>query len=215
MNPVQYSAPNKTLVDAFEARQPDEKDPKYWNDDEVNSVRAEIKDHYIAEQGRQCCYCGRKYPTGNKAVWDGEHIIAKNLAPQFMFEPRNLAASCKDCNIAKHEDEVRANPKRKSFPDQSQNYVIVHPHFDNYNDHIRWYGEVVRALTPKGKALIIMCDLLRFGCTKAGLEVAPPNAQVDGMIGTMVDPQATQADKATAIELYSAYVKARAQKPAD
>lgn len=215
MTPVQYSAPIRAIVDAFDARQPEEKDPKYWNDDVVNPVRAEIKDHYIAEQGRRCCYCGREYPTDNKAVWDGEHIIAKTLAPQFMFEPCNLAASCKDCNIAKREDEVRANPKRKTFPDQPQHYVIVHPHFDNYGDHIRWYGEVVRALTPKGKALIIMCDLLRFGCTKAGVELGPPNPQVEGLIGTMVDPNATPADKATASELFSAYAKARAQKPAD
>uniref|UniRef100_UPI0040485184 hypothetical protein n=1 Tax=Yoonia sp. TaxID=2212373 RepID=UPI0040485184 len=215
MIPVQYSAANKALIDAFDGRPAEEKDPKYWNEEVINPVRAEIKDHYIAEQDRRCCYCDREYPTNNKAVWDGEHIIAKDLAPHFMFEACNLAASCKDCNIAKRVDEVRVNPKRKAFPNQSQHYLIVHPHFDNYNDHIRWYGDVVRPLTPKGKALVIMCDLLRFGCIKAGVEVAPPNSLVDGLIGTMVDPQATPASKAVAIELYSAYTKARAQKPSD
>lgn len=215
MNPVQYGAPCQALVDSFNAREPEQKDHRYWNDPSVDLVRAEIKDHYIAEQNRRCCYCNREYPTNNKAVWDGEHIIAKSLAPHFMFEPRNLAASCKDCNIAKGEDEVRVNPNRKAFPDQSQQYIIVHPHFDDYNDHIRWYGDVVRPLSAKGGQLVGMCKLWRFGVAKAGVEVSPPNPLVDGMIGVMMDPQADPLTKAVAIEGYKAYVRERAQKAPD
>jgi uncharacterized protein (TIGR02646 family) len=215
MTPVQYGAGSKALVDAFNARPPEQKEPNYWNADAIDPVRAEIKDHYIVDQGRRCCYCNREYPTNNKAVWDGEHIIAKSLAPRFMFEPRNLAASCKDCNIAKGEDEVRVHPDRKSFPDQSQHYIIVHPHFDNYGDHIRWFGDAVRPLTPKGGALVNMCNLWRFGYTKAGVEVAPPNPLVDGLIGIIMDPQADPLNKAVAIEGYKEYVRARVQKPAD
>ncbi|MCA0057663.1 HNH endonuclease [Mesorhizobium sp. B261B1A] len=214
MTPVQYGAVCLALVDAFNAREPAHKDHNYWNDPVINPVRAEIKDHYIAEQNRRCCYCNREYPTNNKAVWDGEHIIAKSLAPRFMFEPRNLAASCKDCNIAKGEDEVRVDPDRKSFPDQPQHYIIVHPHFDNYDDHIRWYGDAVKPLSPKGGELVGMCKLWRFGVAKAGVEVAPPNPLVDGLIGIMMDAQADPLTKAVAIEGYKEYVRARAQKPA-
>lgn len=215
MKPVKYSAASEALVSAFNARQPEQKDSNYWNADAINPVRAEIKDHYIAVQRRRCCYCNREYPTNNKAVWDGEHIIAKNLEPRFMFEPRNLAASCKDCNIAKNEDEVRANPHRKSFPDQSQHYAIAHPHFDEYSDHIRWFGDAVKPLTPKGSALVNMCNLWRFGYAKAGVEVAPPNLLVDALIGIMMDPQADAMAKAVAIEGYKEYVRARAQKAPD
>lgn len=215
MNPVQYGAKCQALVDAFNAREPEQKDRKFWDDPVVNPVRAEIKDHYIAQQKRRCCYCNREYPTANKAVWDGEHIISKDIAPQFMFEPRNLAASCKDCNRAKWNNEVRINPERKSFPDQSQHYKIVHPHFDNYDDHIRWYGDAVKPLSSKGGELVGMCKLWRFGITKAGVEVAPPNALVDQLIGVMMDPQADAVSKQVAIDGYKAYVKAQPQKPAD
>ena len=215
MTPVQFGAACKALVDAFDAREPAQKDHNYWNDPVVNPVRAEIKNHYVVEQNRRCCYCNREYPTNNNAVWDAEHIIAKRLAPRFMFEPRNLAASCKDCNIAKSEDEVRVNPARNAFPDQSRHYNIVHPHFDDYADHIRWYGDVVRALSPKGAALVAMCKLWRFGLAKAGVEVAPPHPLVDGLIGVMMDPQADPMAKAVAIEGYKEYVRAQPQRPAD
>jgi 5-methylcytosine-specific restriction endonuclease McrA len=215
MTPVQYGAACRALVDSFNARVPAQKNHDYWNDPIIDPVRAEIKDHYIGEQNRRCCYCNREYPTGNKAVWDGEHIIAKSLAPRFMFEPRNLAASCKDCNIAKGEDEVRVNPKRQSFPDQSKHYIIVHPHFDEYDDHIRWYGDVVRPLTTKGAELVGKCNLWRFGVAKAGVEVQPPNPLADSLIGVMMDPQADPVTKAVAIEGYRAYVRTRPQKEAD
>lgn len=215
MNPVKYGAACQALVDTFNALECGQKDPNYWGDGAINAVRAEIKEHYITEQNRRCCYCGREYPTDNKAVWDGEHIIAKSIAPHFMFEPHNLAASCKDCNIAKGEVEVRINPTRKSFPDQSKHYKIVHPHFDNYHDHIRWYGDVVRPLSAKGGELVGMCKLWRFGVTKAGAEVAPPNSLVDGMIGVMMDPQADAVTKEVAIEGYKAFVRAQRQRAAD
>jgi hypothetical protein len=60
-----------------------------------------------------------------------------------------------------------------------------------------------------------MCKLWRFGVTKAGAEVAPPNPLVDGMIGVMMDPQADALTKAVAIEGYKAYVRAQPQKTAD
>lgn len=58
MNPVKYGAACQALVDAFNAREPDQKDHNYWSDDVINSVRAEIKEHYISEQNRRCCYPG-------------------------------------------------------------------------------------------------------------------------------------------------------------
>ena len=215
MNPVQYGDACQVLVAAFDALDHEEKDPDYWGNDAINAVRAEIKKHYIAEQNRRCCYCGREYPTNNKAVWDGEHIIAKKTAPHFMFEPRNLAASCKDCNIAKGDDEVRTNPTRKTFPDQSKHYKIVHPHFDNYHEHVRWYGDAILALSAKGAELVKMCNLLRFGFIKAGAEVVPPNPLVEDMIGKMIDHRTDPLTKEIAAGAYTAYVRAKPQKEQD
>lgn len=97
-------------------------------------------------------------------VWDIEHIMAKDKKVQFMFEPRNLCVACKDCNGAKSSKEVLVNPGRVRFPIRSRDYKIVHPHFDDYGEHISAVvpEEFYRPLTEKGEFTIITCRLLRF-----------------------------------------------------
>jgi hypothetical protein len=165
MNPVEYTGPATGIVEAFNALPMPQKTGAYWSDVEVNDVRKLIKDHYIAEQGQRCCYCRREYLTSNNSVWDAEHVISRDAKPQFMFEPLNLAVACKDCNIAKGEQNVLCNKTRVTFPSNSSDYLIVHPHLDVYDDYILWYGPVVAAATSassKGPATISMCNLLRF-----------------------------------------------------
>lgn len=209
---VSYSVANQQIVDAYNNRPPAVGDFIYWNDAAVNPVRKQIKDHYIADQQQRCCYCNRTYPTDNNAVWDGEHIIPKSRAARFLFEPRNLAASCKDCNIAKDEAEVRVNPDRKKFPDKAIHYRIVHPHFDNYEDHIRWYGDAVKSLTPKGSALVAMCNLTRFGHIKVGAKPAPTSPMFDQMLGKLMDPHAPQGELQMALAAIAEYIKTVPQK---
>jgi hypothetical protein len=73
-----------------------------------------------------------------------------------------------DCNLKKSEKdpfinkEAMVNPKRITYPKNSSAFRIVHPHFDNYNDHIYNLGMVYLGKTEKGKATIYACDLLRF-----------------------------------------------------
>ncbi len=207
MNPVIYSAANKVLVDSYNGRPPEDGDFVYWDDVAVNPVRKQIKDHYIAEQERRCCYCNRIYPTGNNGVWDGEHIIPKSKAARFLFEPQNLAACCKDCNGAKGEAEVRKNPKRVSFPGKSTHYTIVHPHFDIYTEHVRWVGDAVMSLSPKGDKLVAMCNLTRFGHVKAGAKPAPPNPMLNAILGRIMDPKASRVDLEMAAAAIKEYAK--------
>ncbi len=61
MTPVQYSAANQVLVDAFERLPQNLQLAAYWSDDAVDPVRAEIKGHYIAVQKYICVYCGRSF----------------------------------------------------------------------------------------------------------------------------------------------------------
>lgn len=172
MKPVDYSGKVKAVVDAFQARAADQKVGGYWSDNEAADVRKTIKDHYIAEQDFRCCYCQQKTLSKNNAVWDGEHVIARDARPEFMFEPRNLAISCKDCNLAKRQKNVLKNPKRKTFPAKSEDYLIVHPHFDDYGKYILWFGSVVTPSgvgSKKGAATIHMCDLYRYAAQDACL----------------------------------------------
>lgn len=84
-------------------------------------------------------------------VWDIEHIVSKDKKVQFMFEPRNLCVACKNCNGAKGSKEVLVNPNRIRFPSSSQNYKIIHPHFDTYHEHINAIvpGDFYRPLRKK------------------------------------------------------------------
>ena len=53
-----------------------------------------------------------------------------------MFEPKNLCVSCIDCNLEKKDKKVTISKAKKKLPNNSSDYLIVHPHFDTYNDKI-------------------------------------------------------------------------------
>ena len=86
MRPVSYSGTDAAIVSAFEAKPPSDQSGDYWSANKVNPVRDAIKTHYIAEQLRHCCYCGKNFATDNHGVWDCEHVIPKASHPQWLFE---------------------------------------------------------------------------------------------------------------------------------
>ncbi|RWS51272.1 HNH endonuclease, partial [Enterobacter cloacae] len=127
-----------------------------------------IKNHYINEQDFTCCYCKQKIVVTHNGAWDAEHIIPKSEHPAFMFEPENIAICCKDCNGEKLAQEVLTNSgikSRKKFLTDKKHYLIVHPHFDEYDQHIeiRQDFRIYRGKTDKGINTITICGLLRFG----------------------------------------------------
>lgn len=186
MTPVQYSAVSQTIVDAFEALPTDQQSGDYWSNDAVAPVRGEIKEHYIEEQKYHCIYCARQIVTDNKSLWDAEHIISRAKAPRFMFKSENLAISCRDCNIAKGEKEIRHNPNRKSFPNKSEHYLIIHPHYDNYGNHIRWFGEICAPITEKGQNTQQICNLTRFTAKLLGIDGVIADPGFDRLVGQLV-----------------------------
>lgn len=186
MNPITYSTASQAVVDAYDNQPKDQKSADYWANQAVEPVKREIKVHYIAQQAHRCAYCRHPNYTNNMAVWDAEHIISKQKNPEFMFEPLNLAISCKDCNIAKAEQEVRKTQK-VSFPATSSEYRIVHPHFDNYDDHIRWAGPVCIAVTAdKGSKTIAMCNLTRYAAMQVGEVENIMNDEFNKLMGELM-----------------------------
>ncbi|MBH0240014.1 HNH endonuclease [Methylobrevis albus] len=205
MTPIQYSALSKLIVDAFDAREEIDKDSKYWNDKSVDLVRAEIKDHYIDDQHFKCVYCDREIVTANKSLWDAEHVISREKAARFMFTPRNLAVSCRDCNIAKGQKEVRTTT-RQQFPDESRHYTIVHPHFDNYADHIRWVGDICVPISDKGETTQFVCRLTRFTAQLLGVSGVLDDPGFDRYVGELFKAK-TKADAKAALAAVSTYVE--------
>lgn len=166
--PIVYSAEERELIDAAIAA------PDFgaaaWGAEKIADIRKRVKRYYIQVQAYRCCYCSQTVYAEHGWAWDIEHVIARSINARFMFEPCNLAISCIECNQAKSVTPV-TNPKRVRFPKRSENYAIVHPHYDEWSEHIELEGDVTyRAITEKGKFTIYHCDLFRFWQRKAKIE---------------------------------------------
>lgn len=165
--PVQYKDADLLKITEFDKMPAQEKLGAYWDakdDMQLVAVKKTIKDYYLKVQEFKCAYCRQHIEVSHNAAWDTDHIISKDTHPQFMFEPRNLCVSCKDCNGLKSAKAVLRNPKRKRFPTEGSDYNFVHPHFHRYSDHIRVVKLAALYLprTVLGVKLIEVCGLLRF-----------------------------------------------------
>ncbi|HDT6551090.1 TPA: HNH endonuclease [Serratia marcescens] len=149
-------------------RLPDhQKNGQIWdnNDDRsIVDIKKFIKDYYIQAQDYTCPYCKQRIEVNHNSSWDAEHIIPKSTHPKFMFEPLNLCVSCKDCNNEKRDKPVLVNINRRTLPTNSEDYTFVHPHLDDYSQHIRVIevAGYYLPLSDKGRFTIEKCGLLRF-----------------------------------------------------
>jgi len=135
MNEVEFFGEDKELVAKFNSLK--DKSLVAWGDEKYSRVRKTIKDHYLKEQDYTCFFCKQRIVVKNNRAWDAEHLISKSSHPVFMFEPKNLCISCPDCNNEKNDKRVLDREDRVRFPTLSKAYKIVHPHFDNYEDHLK------------------------------------------------------------------------------
>lgn len=166
MKKIEYTGSVEKFVEEY-----DKVNHKIWNEAKgpITEVRSAIRDHYLVEQNYCCAYCQIEKKETHGLTWDVEHIIPKAKYPQFLFEPENLAISCKECNIPKDDTNVLTKnlPKNAAFPSTSGDYCIAHPHFDRYEDHIEIViiekKRVYRVKTEdKGRQTYIACNLIRF-----------------------------------------------------
>ena len=162
--PYYYSEDEQLVIEEISVENGGVPPLNAWNDKRVNSVKLKMKRHYSENQQYRCCYCQKQVLVRHAMVWDSEHIASKSRHPRFMFEPKNLAASCKDCNGPKGETEVLINPTVADYPNSGNEFLIIHPHFDNYSDciYIRPDGKVYIPKNEKGTFTIECCNLTRF-----------------------------------------------------
>ncbi|WP_163390954.1 HNH endonuclease [Enterovibrio norvegicus] len=119
---------------------------KKWGDDELLDLRCYIRNYYRDIQKGECAFCKKDLSivaVGNAHV---EHIVPKSIYPNFMFEPKNLCVICADCNQIKRDQEITKNTpntlKRKyiKYPRTSKSFLMVHPHFDKWNDYLEVFN---------------------------------------------------------------------------
>ncbi len=164
---VEYSQELRALVDAKL------NNPNFtytnWSDDELLGLRSSVRKFYRNEQKGKCAYCKNPVSLQSASNCHVEHIVPKSLYLYFIFEPKNLCVVCADCNEIKREQETRGEipdtlkncAKRVLYPRSSSAFKIVHPHFDNYTEHIQIIGEYYMDKSLKGHFTIGACRLNR------------------------------------------------------
>ncbi len=173
--PVSYSLNSQQLVDDYE-KDKTKHVTTYWSEEEIKDLKEEIKEYYKVIQKFTCVYCNKKFPVKHSAVWDIEHIIAREKAPYFMFTPENLCVACKDCNGTKRNQDVLKYTPKNEYPQETEKFIILHPHFDIYEEHIAIYlDKVYSPKSSKGQKTIEMCGLLRFAYQEVGWDEAIAN----------------------------------------
>ncbi|MDH5903459.1 hypothetical protein L8S00_08610 [Vibrio splendidus] len=134
----------------------------------VSRIRSAIRTHYKDQQGYRCCYCRQQTLQDHGFVWDCEHILPKAIYPQFLFEPYNLALSCRECNIAKEKFKNQLiTEDNEDYCCDGNKYRIIHPHFDIYSEHLNLEEldgtKIYKIITEsKGAFTYKCCGLQRF-----------------------------------------------------
>lgn len=135
----------------------------------IARFRTEAKDYYHLWQRRRCCYCSSELQK-HGLVFDAEHILDQSEYPEYMFEAANFAAACKLCNQRKSNKSISASGLR--FVELSQNtddYSIVHPHLDEWNDHLDFdsIGRIVPSGgSKKGVETIRVCGMAALNAAR-------------------------------------------------
>ncbi len=161
-----YSAAYKSRL---EAKFPKGRtNPVLWADGDLEDIRSAIRDFYRREQNGKCAYCSQPVSLRSAANCQIEHIIAKTLEPDFIYESKNLCVICADCNEIKRNQEVRSEIPQvtvkkdiRLYPRSSNAFLIVHPHFDNFDDHLMEINGYYLDLSEKGSYTLLFCKLNR------------------------------------------------------
>jgi len=196
VEPVVFCTEDAVLAKEFSELNPKVQRADYWSSPSLEHLRSHIKAFYIAAQKTRCCYCDRHLATDHHRMWDVEHIASRTGYPRFMFEPRNMAACCPDCNGQKGDTEVLVNKRRKTYPKTSASFSIVHPHFDRYEDHVFKRGMLYFGKTEKGKRTIYVCDLLRFAQKFIDWENSATDTRFENEVDAVLDGDARTSQAA-------------------
>lgn len=140
--------------------------------DALAAFKSEVKTHYRSVQLRRCCYCSIELQSNHK-TFDLEHILSQINYSRFMFELLNLAAACTTCNGSKGKKHVLALDAAEEQPSQlpmvSEDYVILHPHFDDWQDHLEFdkFSRIVaKDGSQKGRETIKICGIEKLNAAR-------------------------------------------------
>jgi 5-methylcytosine-specific restriction endonuclease McrA len=165
--PVKYT---KTMLELIKKKLSDTNfKHQNWGDDDLQEIRKHIRDHYREVQLGLCAYCKGELSLQSAANCHIEHIAPKSLYRDFMFEPKNLCVVCADCNEIKRNQEVMhkipdtitEGENRKHYPRAKSAFLIVQPHYFEYDLNIDKFEGFYVDKTDEGHFTIGACVLNR------------------------------------------------------
>lgn len=119
----------------------------------IAKFKINLKDYlWKIGQGCFCCFCGIELSKHN-ASKDAEHLISKKGKARLVFELKNIALSCKDCNGFKRNQAVTNTPTKidaDTYLTNSDDYQIFHPHLDEWPVHFK--RDEYRRVLPENKS---------------------------------------------------------------
>lgn len=132
-----------------------------WEKPIFNGIKTKVRDNLRPKQKNKCCYCKKELGHDIKEV-DIDHIVDKSGYNDFTFETLNLALSCPACNTIKGTKNVLVKPVKR-YPKTSKSFLVVHAHYDKYNQHITIHNDCIyEGVSKKGCRTIEVCELYRL-----------------------------------------------------
>ncbi|HTM81959.1 HNH endonuclease [Asticcacaulis sp.] len=109
------------------------------------SVKGKLKAFHLQRQKNDCAYCKNSLAGRDGVSIDREHILPKSKFKEKAYDVFNISIACKRCNmdIKRERWNFLINPSIGPHLEDTGNYLIIHPNFDNWYKHL-WI-EAVRS----------------------------------------------------------------------
>lgn len=204
-NPISYTKPLNDISRRYIS----------WDETGKNRKTVQRLKNYIKSELRKefkntCYFCKEKVHESN-SYFEIEHILTKTQDEyiNFTFNPKNFALCCKECNNLKGVTDVLSNSARKpkyvykfdEYPFTSDQFDIIYPYLDNYDQHIEKKGifYLVKNNSEKGANTIKYYHLARL--VLAETKINRINKLKDPMIRQALDDKTitTQEERHSAL----------------
>jgi len=103
-----------------------------------SKIKAALRKFLAAQQGHECCYC-RRWLLNNAYASPIEHVLPRDIYPQFALHFWNLAIACTACNSAKtNADWGGFAANHPVYPLPAGTGHFFHPRYHDYAQHVRY-----------------------------------------------------------------------------
>ena len=114
------------------------------------SVPAALRQQVWERAGNRCEYC-QMAQDYDPATFEIDHVVPEKMDGATAFE--NLALACFKCNNHKGPNIAGIDPE------SGARAFLYDPRKDNWDDHFRWSGPLLVALTDRGRATVSLLQI--------------------------------------------------------